>query len=84
MSSSTALTPVSEVIEFLARAPSREAMAAFQLSPTAHEHLRVLLDRNAAGTLTEAEVHELDQMVVLDDILSLLKARAQGFPDGAE
>jgi hypothetical protein len=84
MSSPTALTPVAEVIEFLARAPSRKAMAAFQLSPSAHERLRVLLDRNAAGTLTEAEAHELDQMVVLDDILSLLKARAQGFPDGAE
>ena len=84
MASAAVLSPVTEVIEFLARAPSREAMADFQLSLTAHERLRTLLARNAAGSLIEVEARELDQMVLLDDILSLIKARMQRFPALAE
>lgn len=70
-------SPVSEVVEFFAAAPSREAIAAFHLSPMAHERLRALLTRNAAGALTLREEQELDQMVLLDDILSLIRVRAQ-------
>ena len=84
MASAAVLSPVTEVIEFLARAPSREAMADFQLSLTARERLRTLLARNAAGSLIEVEARELDQMVLLDDILSLIKARVQGLPAVAE
>jgi len=72
------------VIELLTLAPSREEMADFQLSPSAHKRLRALLARNAVGSLIEVEVRELDQMVLLDDILSLIKARVQGFPAVAE
>jgi hypothetical protein len=71
-------SPVSEVVEFLAGAPSREAMAAFRLSLSARERIRALLARNAAGTLSAEEERELDQMVLLDDIHSLIRARAQG------
>jgi hypothetical protein len=78
MTSPTALSPVGEVVEFLAGAPSREAIAAFHLSPSAHERIRALLARNAAGTLSAEEERQLDQMVLLDDILSLIRARAQG------
>jgi len=66
----------------LQMAPSREAMADFQLSPTGHERLRALIARN--GSLIEVEARELDQMVLLDDILSLIKARVQGLPAVAE
>ena len=71
-------SPVSEVVEFLAGVLSRAAIAAFHLSPTAHERIRTLLDRNAADTLSTEEERELDQMVLLDDILSLIRARVQG------
>ncbi len=80
MTGSVAESPVSEVIEFFAYAPSQEDIAAFRLSLAAHERLRELLARNTAGTLTAGEQHELDQMVLLDDILSLIRARAQGNP----
>ncbi len=43
MASSAAVSPVNEVIEFFARAPSREDIAAFRLSPAAHERLSGLL-----------------------------------------
>jgi hypothetical protein len=84
MASPAALNPVNEVIEFFARAPSREDIAAFRLSPAAHERLRALLARNAAGMLSPEEQRELDQMVLLDDILSLLRARVQGNTASAE
>ena len=77
MASPAALNPVNEVIDFFARAPSREDIAAFRLSPAAQERLRALLARNAAGMLSPEEQRELDQMVLLDDILSLLRARVQ-------
>jgi hypothetical protein len=84
MASPAALNPVNEVIDFFARAPSREDIAAFRLSPAAHERLRALLARNAAGMLSPEEQRELDQMVLLDDILSLLRARVQGNTASAE
>jgi hypothetical protein len=84
MTSPPALSPVSEVVAFFAGAPSREAIAAFRLSPTAHERIRTLLARNATGTLSPEEERELDQMVLLDDILSLIRARVQGSPSSAE
>jgi hypothetical protein len=84
MASPAALSPVNEVVEFFARAPSREEIATFHLSPAAHERLRALLARNAAGMLSPEEQRELDQMVLLDDILSLLRARVQGNTAPAE
>ena len=78
MARSVVESPVHEVIEFFAHAPSQEDIAAFRLSSAAYERLRGLLGRNAAGTLTADEHHELDQMVLLDDILSLIRTRAQG------
>ena len=71
-------SPINDVVEFFARAPSRAEIVAFRLSPVAAVHLRDLLVRNAAGTLTADEQRELDQMVLLDDILSLIRARAHG------
>jgi hypothetical protein len=75
---------VTEVVDFFACAPSREAIATFRLSPAAQDRIRALLARNAAGTLSTEEQRELDQMVLLDDILSLIRARVQGSPASAE
>ena len=55
MASPAALSPVAEVVEFFACAPSREAIAAFRLSPAAQERIRALLARNAAGELSTEE-----------------------------
>jgi hypothetical protein len=78
MASPATVSPVNEVVEFFAHAPSRADIAAFRLSPAAHERLRDLLARNAAGMLTADEQRELDQVLLLDDIVSLIRARAQG------
>ncbi|HEX6123648.1 MAG TPA: hypothetical protein VFY89_10830, partial [Ktedonobacterales bacterium] len=71
------MSPVEEVIEFFSRGPSREEIAAFHLSDAARERLRDLLTRNQAGTLSAEEASELDRMVLLDDIVSLIRARVR-------
>ena len=78
MSQAFTVSPVTEVIEFFIRGPSRAEIARFQLSEAAQERLRILQDHNAAGALTTEEAEEMDRMVLLDDIISLIRARAQG------
>jgi hypothetical protein len=78
MSQASAVSPVLEVVEFFARGPSREEIASFRLSTAAQARLRALLDCNAAGTLSGEEAAELDRMVLLDDVVSLIRVRAQG------
>lgn len=70
------VSPVIEVIDFFSRGPSRAEIALFHLSEAARERLRVLQDRNAAGALTPKEADELDRMVLLDDLVSLIRVRA--------
>ena len=77
MSQAPTLSPVEEVVAFFSSSPSREQIAAFRLSEAARERLRELLSKNAAGATTPEEGRELDQMVLLDDILSLIRVRAQ-------
>lgn len=77
MSQAPTLSPVEEVVAFFSTGPSREDIAAFQLSNAAKDRLRDLLQKNARGELTAPEEHELDQMVLLDDIVSLIKANAR-------
>lgn len=78
MSRASAVGPVVEVIEFFSRGPSRAEIARFRLSAGAQARLRELLDRNATGVLTSEEAAELDRMMLLDDIVSLIRVRAQG------
>ncbi len=70
-------SPVNEVAEFFAQAPTREQIAAFHLSAEAELRVRDLLAANAAGTLGAGEQRELDQLVLLDDIVSLIRARVR-------
>lgn len=66
-----------EVVDFFARGPSREEIAAFRLSERTVERVRELLRRNSAGTLTADEADELDECVQLDRMVLLIRARAR-------
>lgn len=77
MSQAPTVSPVEEVVEFLSRGPSREEIAAFRLSGAAQDRLRELLHKNSAGELTQEENRALDEMLLLDDIVSLIRARVQ-------
>lgn len=78
MSQASMVSPVEEVVEFFSRGPSRDEIAAFRLSEMAQERLRELLYKNSAGELTQEENRTLDQMLLLDDIVSLIRVRVQG------
>lgn len=76
MSTVKRLSPIEEMADFLARRPTVEEILAFRLSEEALDRARNLLARSKDETLTAEERHELDRMIVLDDIIGLIRARA--------
>jgi hypothetical protein len=66
-----------EVVTFFANGPSREQIADFRLSDETVLPVRDLLQKNSAGTLTEAESDELDQCVQLDQLMMLIRSCAR-------
>lgn len=65
-----------EVLDLLTAQPSPDKIVAFKVSTTAQQRLRDLLAKNRAGSLSNAEVAELDLYEQLDHLMMLLKARA--------
>ena len=65
-----------EVVSFLARGPHPQEILAFRPSPAAVTRSQELLQRNQTGTLTPSEEAELDEMALLDHLVTLIKANA--------
>lgn len=65
-----------EILDFLIASPTSEAITKFKVSPAAQARLCELLDRNRETTLNANEVIELDLYEQLDQLMTLLKARA--------
>lgn len=65
-----------EVLDFLTKQPSPQAILAFKVSTQAQERLSLLLEKNREITLTDAEVSELNTYEQLEHLMILLKARA--------
>ena len=74
MSQTPTVSPVEEVVEFFAQGPT-SGHRRFPSFRGGAESLRELLRRNASATLSPEEAHLLDQMVLLDGIVSLIRAR---------
>jgi hypothetical protein len=53
-----------------------EAVAALRLPPTSHYRLEILMDRNNNGLLTAEEKQELQSLVELSEVMSLVRADA--------
>jgi hypothetical protein len=83
MASPLLLRPTEEIAAFFARGPSAEEIAAFRLSDATLARVRTLLDKNAAGTLTREESEELDQLVLLDRIVMLIRSRVPSQEPGS-
>ena len=75
MTYSPPLRPTEEIAEFFARGPSQEEISTFQLSEPMRARVRDLLDKNADGQLTGEESEELDQLVLLDRMVTLIRSR---------
>ncbi len=65
-----------DLLDFLVKKATPEEILAFAPSEASQERADELLDKNNAGTLTPAEAAELQQMLQIDRLVSVLKARA--------
>lgn len=65
-----------EMLDFLASGPSSQQIITHKVSVPVQKRLRELLDKNREEGLTDAENTELDAFEFVDDLMSLLKARA--------
>jgi hypothetical protein len=72
-----------EAAKFLARGPSAQEIASFRNSDLAQERVRALMEKNEGGTLTPDETAELDEITLLDQLFTLVRARlgSQSRPD---
>jgi hypothetical protein len=65
-----------EVIGFLAKGPKPAEILNYHPSRKSADRARSLLERNREGKLTAAEQAELDEMSLLDHLMTLVKSRA--------
>ena len=75
MSHASTVSPVEEVAAFFAQGPSREAIARFQLSGAAQKQIARLLDKEDDGTLSAEEKRQLDELLILNDLVALIRSR---------
>lgn len=66
-----------EIISFLALGPKPAEILGFRPSDDFQRRSRELLERNRQGQLSLAEEAELDEMVRLDQLVTLIKAEAR-------
>lgn len=65
-----------QVLDFLAASPSTQEIISFRPSPEAQRRFSELLEANRQRSLTLAESEELDHYIRIDQMFSLLKAKA--------
>jgi len=71
------LSPVYEdLLDYLVAKATPQEIMAFKASESAQERARDLMDRNNAGTLTPDETAELQQILQVERLVAMLKARA--------
>lgn len=67
---------LSRVIDILSDFPSPERVMTLQTSPAEEERLDELAAKNAAGTLTQQEIIELEHYRVAEHMVRMAKANA--------
>lgn len=74
---STHLSPVyDDFAAYLVEKASPADILAYEIPESAQERARELLERSNAGELTPGEAAEVEQMLQIDRLISVLKARA--------
>lgn len=67
-----------EIVDLFARTGGAEVLA-FRPSPESQERVRYLLEKNENDELTSDESVELERFGQLEQLMQLVKARAQGY-----
>jgi hypothetical protein len=70
-------TVYDEIVDFLATAPSIEAIITFKVSEVTREHVADLIRREKSSGITTEEAHALDHYLKIEHIMRLVKARAR-------
>lgn len=65
-----------QVLDFLAASPSTQEIINFRPSPEAQNRFSELIEANRQRQLTLPESEELDHYIRMDQMVSLLKAKA--------
>src|SRR5574341_1195976 len=65
-----------KVLDYLVEKATPQAIMAISVSDEEQQRAHELLDRNNEGTLTEQERVELEQMLEVEQLVKLLKAKA--------
>jgi hypothetical protein len=68
---------VDSLVNLLTSSPKPEDVLAYKVPTNLQERASLLLEKNRAGALTEAEKEELDQFVFIEHIFRMAKARAR-------
>lgn len=68
-------SPIEEVAAFFGRGPSREEIRQFQLSDETQEWISELLDKEDEDTLSAEERHQLDELLIIHDVVTLIRAQ---------
>jgi hypothetical protein len=68
-------SPIEEVAEFFGRGPSREEIQQFQLSDETQAWISELLDKEDDGTLSAEERHQLDELLIIHDVVTLIRSQ---------
>jgi hypothetical protein len=80
MTRMTPTRPTEQIAEFFARSPSADEISTFHLSDETLSYVRELLYKNSAGTLSGDESQELDELMLLDRIMNLIRSRVPQAP----
>lgn len=68
-----------EIVDLFARGASSAEVLAFRPSKETQQRVRELLERNAADDLSEEEAAELARFGELENLMQLIKVRAQEY-----
>lgn len=72
-----------EIIELIARGTTPQSVINFHLSDTAQNRLEDLIYSAKNNELTQDEKQELDSYLILEHIMTLAKAKAHQYLNGA-
>jgi hypothetical protein len=70
-------TLFTEIVDFLASAPTPEDLIAFKPSGHLEQRLSYLLDQNRNGALSAEERQELDEFMRMNHFMNMIKIRAR-------
>jgi hypothetical protein len=68
-------SPIEEVAAFFGRGPTPEEIRQYQLSDETQAWVNELLDKEDDGTLSAEEKHQLDELLIIHDVVTLIRSQ---------